>query len=222
VASLWLRFEGSQPTLADNGDIILKTGAGEVRQHKSRVWQEATGQRTEVKSRYALSKSGDVGFVLSNYDQSADLIVDPIVSYSTYLSGTSTDSSAGMAVDVSGYTYLTGQTYSVNFPATSETNRGNGDVFVTKLNPSGTGIVYSTIIGGSQLDGGRGIASDSAGNAYVTGYTRSTDFPVTVNHFSTGQHAFALKLDITGNILYSTALGGNDVDIGVAIATDAS
>ena len=93
VNCLRLRFEGSQPVL-ENGNILLKTSAGKVRQHKPRVWQEANGQRTEVECRYALLKSDEVGFVLSNYNPSAELIVDPIISYSTYLSGTSTDSPA--------------------------------------------------------------------------------------------------------------------------------
>jgi hypothetical protein len=222
VASLWLRFEGSQPVLADNGDIILKTDQGEVRQHKPRVWQEASGQRTEVDCRYVLAKSGAVGFVLSNYDRSVELIVDPIISYSTYLGGTSVDQPAGIAVDPSGYAYVAGTTSSADFPATSRTYHGKTDVFVTKLNPSGTGLVYSTFIGGTASDTANGIALDSAGNAYVTGNTNSTDFPVTVNQFTAGEHAFVLRLGTTGNIVYSTALAGDGLDIGNAIATDAS
>src|SRR5216684_8089129 len=101
IYALWLRFEGSRPVLADNGDIVLKTTAGEVRQHKPRVWQEANGHRTEVDCRYVLAKSGSVGFVLSNYDRSADLTIDPIISYSTYLTGTGSDIPAGIAVDAS-------------------------------------------------------------------------------------------------------------------------
>jgi hypothetical protein len=81
VNALRLRFEGSRPTLADNGDIVLKTSTGEVRQHQPRVWQEADGQRKEVTCRYRLADSGEVAFVLSNYDRSAELVVDPIISY---------------------------------------------------------------------------------------------------------------------------------------------
>jgi sugar lactone lactonase YvrE len=220
--ALWLRFEGSRPTLADNGDIVLKTSGGEVRQHKPRVWQEANGQRTEVECRHVLSASGDVGFAFSNYDRSADLIVDPIISYSTYMTGTGSDAPAGIAVDGSGYAYITGSTFSSDFPVTFGTYQGNQDVFVTKLNPTGTGLVYSTYIGGTASDTGRGIALDNAGNAYVTGFTSSINFPVTVNTFTSGQHAFALKLGSTGNIVYSTALAGNSNDAGLAIAADAS
>jgi uncharacterized repeat protein (TIGR01451 family) len=230
VDSLRLLFEGSQPVLAGNGDVLMKTSVGEVRQRKPRVWQEVNGKRTEVDCRYVIAKSGEVGFVLSNYDRSMDLVVDPIISYSTYLSGTtantvfvpSPDSPGGIAVDSSGYAYITGGTSSANFPNTFGTNQGNGDVFVTKLNSSGTGLVYSTFVGGTLQDAGRGIAIDGAGNAYVTGSSSSTDFPFTVNHFTSGQHAFALKLGSTGNLVYATALAGNGADNGAAIATDAS
>src|SRR5260221_8483080 len=102
VSALRMRFEGSQPVLADNGDIVLKTSTGEVRQRRPRVWQEANGRRAEGECTYVLTKSREVGFVLSNYDQSAELTVDPIISYSTYLSGTSTDSPASIALDGSG------------------------------------------------------------------------------------------------------------------------
>src|SRR5216684_3335605 len=110
VKALRLRFEGSQPVLADDGDIVLKTSTGEVRQRRPRVWQEANGRRAEVECSYVLTKSREVGFVLSNYDPSAELTVDPIISYSTYLSGTGNDIATSIAVDGSGYAYLTGST----------------------------------------------------------------------------------------------------------------
>src|SRR5258708_8560008 len=141
VNALRLRFEGSQPVLADNGDIVLKTSTGEVRQHKPRVWQEANGHRAEVECSYVLTKSGEVGFVLSNFDRSAELTVDPIISYSTYLSGTSTDSPASIAADGSGYAYITGSTSSTDFPVTSGPNSGSQKVFVPKLIPARTGLI---------------------------------------------------------------------------------
>jgi len=222
VDTLRLRFEGGLPVLAGNGDIILKTRAGEVRQHAPRVWQEARGQRTEVASRYVITKSGEVGFVLSNYDRSADLVVDPIISYSTYLGGTSLDQPAGIAADSSGYAYVAGTTSSADFPVTSGTYHGNSDVFVTKLNPSGTGLIYSTFIGGAGKDTAYAMTLDNAGNVYVTGSTTSTNFPVTVNQFPAGEHAFVFKLGTTGNIVYSTALAGDNFDTGLAVATDAA
>jgi len=214
LQALWLRFDGSRPVLADNGDILLTNSKGEVRQHKPRVWQEADGHRTEVECRYALLESGEVGFVLSNYDRSAELIVDPVISYSTYVGsysnhGPTLDYVAGIAVDSSGYAFITGSTFSFN--GTRE------DIFVTKLNASGTGLLYSTYIGGNTDDKARAIAVDDAGNAYVTGSVAANlDQPPSVTH------ALVVKLGATGNMVYSTALAGNGLDSGLAIAIDAS
>ena len=138
--------------------------------------------------------------------------------YSTYLGGTSDDYGYGIAVDTAGNAYVTGYTASTNFPTTPgafQTTYGGGsdDAFVTKLNPTGTALVYSTYLGGTDSDGGYGIAVDSAGNAYVTGYTASTNFPTTPGAFQTtfggNGDAFVTKLNPTGTALvYSTYLGG--------------
>lgn len=126
--------------------------------------------------------------------------------YSTYLG--STTRGYGIAVDSSGDAYVTGITYS-SIPTTSgalqTTSRGGGDDgFVTKLNAGGTGLVYSTYLGGSDVDAGQGIAVDSSGDAYVTGYTGSTDFPVTSGGYqrsnnSGTQDAFVVKLNPSGS-----------------------
>jgi hypothetical protein len=164
--------------------------------------------------------------------------------YSTYLGGTGGTSSAnltdayGIAADSSGSAYVTGFTGSTDFPTVNPiqaTNKSygagtSGTAFVTKLNPAGSALVYSTYLGGSNYDGGQGIAVDSSGNAYVTGYTGSTDFP-TVNPFQGtcggcskgGQNAFVAKLNAAGSALaYSTFLGGSGSDSGSAIAVDSA
>jgi hypothetical protein len=153
--------------------------------------------------------------------------------YSTYLGGSSDDLGLGIAVDGSGNAYVTGFTGSGNFPVTAgayQTTFGGGyeDVFVTKLNASGSGLIYSTYLGGSGGDGGYGIAVDGSGNAYVTGWTDSTDFPVTAGAYQTthggGDYdVFVTKLNASGSgLVYSTYLGGNDDDVGRAIAVDGS
>src|SRR5439155_688758 len=130
----------------------------------------------------------------------------------------------------SGNAYVTGRTQSTNFPTTAgafqTTFGGTEDAFVTKLNPTGTGLVYSTYLGGSGVDDGFGIAVDALGNAYVTGFTDSTTFPTTAGAFQTTlggtEDAFVTKLNATGSVLvYSTYLGGSDVDDGLGIAVDA-
>jgi hypothetical protein len=153
--------------------------------------------------------------------------------YSTYLGGTDEDAGHGIAVDSSGNAHVTGHTYSADFPTTlaafQTTYGGNADAFVTKLNPAGSApLIYSTFLGGSGLEYGRGIAVGSLGNAYVAGQTDSINFPVTVGAFQTtsagGTHAFVTKLNLTGSapLDYSTYLGGTGPDYGFGIAVDSS
>jgi hypothetical protein len=220
--ALRLRFEGGKPPiLAGNGDLLFKTSSGELRQRKPRVWQEVEGKRHEVECSYAFLGPSEVGLVLENYNRSAELVIDPVLAYSTYLGGTNQDVATGIAVDVSGNAHVTGYTASTDFPATTGSFHGYYDVFVTKLNPSGSGLVYSTFIGGFNQDQANGIAVDNAGNAYITGFTTSSDFPFTINHLLGFQDAFVAKLGSTGVVLYCTAVGGNNQDSGAAIAVDA-
>ncbi len=152
--------------------------------------------------------------------------------YSTYLGGSGEDGGQGIAVDGDGNAYLTGHTYSINFPIANalQSTHGGGvsDAFVTKLNPAGSTLLYSTYLGGSGDDFGTGIAVDIAGSTYITGWTYSTDFP-TVNAFQptfgTGcifcSHAFVGKLNLAGNaLLYSTYIGGSSTEHGSGIAID--
>src|SRR5262249_50683732 len=144
--------------------------------------------------------------------------------YSTYLGGSIADRGRGIAVDASGNAYVTGDTDSTDFPTTpgafQPTFAGSEDAFVTKLNSSGTALVYSTYLGGNNNDLGSTIAVDASGNAYVTGPTNSDDFP-TANAiqptFGGVQDAFVTKLNAIGGLVYSTYLGGNDNDIGSTI-----
>src|SRR5207247_1687836 len=150
--------------------------------------------------------------------------------YSTYLGGRDFDNGEEVAVDAAGNAYVTGRTSSTDFPTTvaafQTTSAGGGDAFVTKLNSTGSALVYSTFLGGAESsDGGFGIAVDALGNAYVTGLTNSTDFPTTAGAFQTTigstQSAFVTKLNPTGSALvYSTYLGGSGGAEGTGIAVD--
>ena len=151
------------------------------------------------------------------------------LAYSSYLGGGGTDAGRGIAVDSSGSAYLTGQTTSTNFPTASPfqlANAGGSDAFVTKLNAAGSALAYSSYLGGSGEDVGQGIAVDSSGSAYLTGYTLSINFP-TQNPFQAanggGRDAFVSKLNAAGSALaYSSYLGGGGFDDGRGIAVDAS
>jgi hypothetical protein len=154
--------------------------------------------------------------------------------FSTYLGGAGNDLGSAIAVDPSGYVYVTGSTYSTNFPVVNAFQpawSGNADVFVTKLTPDGKSLVYSTYLGGNSIEEGEGIAADAGGYAYVSGYTASTNFPVTAGAWRTNLNgsgvavtvydAFVTKLAPNGKTLvYSTYFGGSQNDFGYRIAVD--
>ena len=169
----------------------------------------------------------EVSFALGAYDRSRPLVIDPVLSYGTYLGGTGGDAAHAVAVDEAGSAYLTGRTDSADFPlknAVQGASGGRSDAFIAKLDPTGTDLVYCTYIGGGEGDEGTGIALDSSGNAYVAGTTASADFPTRVAFQAARkgtQDAFVLKLNAAGSdILYSTYLGGGGLDEGSAIALD--
>jgi beta-propeller repeat-containing protein len=227
-----LELKGADKLSLDSrGDLVLATGGGEVRLQKPVVYQEADGARREIAGSYVLKGKHRVGFELGAYDATRRLVIDPVLSYSTYLGGSGNDVGSGIAVDSSGNAYVAGSTGSTNFPGASSStiqssNGGGGDAFVAKLNAAGSTLVYSTYLGGSGFDEGLGIAVDSSGNAYVTGLTQSTNFP-TANAFESAlsgvEDAFVAKLNATGSALvYSTYLGGSGFDVGYGIAADSS
>ena len=147
--------------------------------------------------------------------------------FSTYLGGTQSDAGLGIAVDPSGTSYISGYTYSSDFPTLHAYNSsfsGSIDVFVTKLNATGNGLVFSTYLGGTQSDAGYGIAVDPVGNSYITGFTQNSNFPTFNAYNSTyGGYSdiFVTKLNATGNgLVFSTFLGGTQSDEGYGIAID--
>jgi hypothetical protein len=216
-----------------NGDLVASVGGRDIVQRKPVVYQNIAGRRREVAGAYVRKGKSQIAFEIGEYDRSRELVIDPILLYSTFLGGGAVDayegSPFGIAVDQSGSVYVTGLTHSIDFPTTpgafDSTRNGDADVFVTKLNPEGSAMEYSTYIGGSQFDASKGIAIDAAGNAYVTGYTNSSDFPATQGAWDTqmsgGPDAFVLKLDAFGALRYSTFLGGSSYDLAYGIVVDA-
>jgi hypothetical protein len=216
-------------TIDSNGDLVVRAGQAELREEAPEIYQEIGGRRVRVSGRYVLLDSRTVGFELGYYNRSHALVIDPLVSYCTFIGGSGMSSVTGVAVDSSDNLYVTGWTESLDFPiagAVQASNQGGVDVFIAKLNAAGTAIVYATYIGGRGDDRSAGIAVDSSGQAYVTGATASTNFPLAAAVRSVnvgGKEAFALKLNATGNtLLYSTFLGGSNYDAGTAIAIDGS
>lgn len=212
------------------GNLILND-SGELRLNKPLIYQERDGDRIEIAGQYVVLDNREVGIKINKYDTSLPLVIDPVLSYSSYIGGSGDDGAYGIAVNSSGNTYVTGYTRSVNFP-TENPFQANNDygrclVFVTKMSISGDALVYSTYIGGSGRENyGFGIAVDSSGNAYVTGETSSDSFPME-NPFQAShggsRDAFVTKLNTSGNALvYSTYLGGSWEDRGFGIAVDSS
>jgi hypothetical protein len=227
-----LAVEGAQRLeLAGDGDLVVDTAAGRVIQHRPVAYQDAGGKRVPVEAQYNLIGENHVGLHLGPYDRDRPLVVDPVLSYSTYLGGSGWDQGRAIAVDASGAAYLTGTTFSLNFPVTpgafdTSYNFSFEDVFVAKLNAAGSALVYATYIGGlGQSDAGTGIAVDGSGAAHVSGSTGSSDFPTTPGALDTSHNgafdAFVAKLDAAGSALvYSTFLGGAAGEGATAIALD--
>jgi hypothetical protein len=230
VQDIRLAYRGTDGLSVDGrGDLLIHSSLGMMVDSNPLSYQEIRGRRVPVPSRFALGHDGAFGFAVGGYYRDRPLVIDPGLAYSTFLGGTDNDFATGIALDGSGNAFITGDTASADFPTTpgafDPSFNGVPDAFVTKLNPTGTALAYSTYLGGEDLDRGVDIAVDGAGNAYVTGGTGSADFPTTAGAFDTSYNgvgdAFVTKLNPTGTALaYSTYLGGRDNDFGFGIAVD--
>jgi hypothetical protein len=219
-------------TVDGGGDLTIKAGGATWRQLKPLVYQaDRDGVRHSVDAHYRVER-GRFAFAVGAYDHSRPLIIDPELVYSTYLGGSNGSGGAGAAaVDSAGDLYVAGSTTSMSFPLASAVQSADEEAqsstaFISKFDPSGNALLYSTYLGGHGTtvgaewgDVATAIAVDNAGNAYVTGYTSSIDFPL-VNPYqasnaaaasaAAGATAFVTKLDSTGStLLYSTYLGGS-------------
>jgi hypothetical protein len=219
-----------QVHLDESGDLVLVTDAGELREAKPEIYQEIEENRVQVEGGFRLVGGNQVGFEVGAYNHAYPLIIDPMLSYSTYLGGSGLDAAQAIGVDGLGNVYVAGQTDSFDFPVANpmqSTSGGGVDTFVAKLNLAGNALVYCTYIGGKWDDRAFGVAVDGSGAAYVTGRTSSSDFPTTTGArqrvLGGGRDAFVAKLSATGNqLVYSTYIGGGSHDSGKAIALDSS
>ncbi|QJD86015.1 DUF7948 domain-containing protein [Cohnella herbarum] len=219
----------------EDGGLRVRHALGEWTEDRPVSYQEIDGSRIHVACRFVLKRceEGQSGFGFelgAEYDPNYPVVIDPYLLYSTFLGGSGTDSSQGIALDSFGNAYIVGFTDSTDFPVTvgtvQPTQPGSYSAFVAKLNASGSALVYSTYLGGSLSDSGSGIAVDDLGYAYIAGSTSSPDFPTTAGAFQTtlgtaSQSAFIAKLNDTGSsLIYSTYLGSSDFQSGNAIAVD--
>ena len=227
--AIQLQLQGAsslRPTA--EGDVAVEIDGGELRLKKPIAYQEERGTRKLVEAGFVLNGRNQIAFRLGTYDHRRTLVIDPQLSYSTYLGGTVDDGATAIALDGERNAYVTGFTNSPNFPVTAGVVQPVSCkcAFVAKINASGTALLYSTFLGGGD-DEGFGIAVDSSGNAYVTGETGFDSFPTTAGAFQNANggdfDAFLSKLNPSGStLLYSSYLGGNGEDLGSTVAVDNS
>jgi len=238
-----LKLSGAGRVRVDKrGDLVIGLRGGTVRELAPRAYQEVAGRHTPVSSRYVLLAGDRVAVRVGAYDRRRPLVIDPALTYATFLGGSGIDfaNSESIAVDAAGSLYLGAVTFSSDFPVTPGAfQRTNGGArftgYVAKLNPTGSAFDYVTYLGGSKDSSGKPstgfveghIAVDPAGDVYVAGGTTSVDFPVTRGALQStnagGQDAFVAKLNPTGSgLIYSTYLGGSGDDQGLGLALDRS
>jgi Domain of unknown function DUF11/Beta-propeller repeat len=235
-----LEFDGAKRLELAEGNLIIKGEAGDVRLEAPRVYQEIAGQQQAVEGSFVLRAGNRVGFALGAYDHSQELVIDPVLTFSTYFGGTGDEHSPSIAVDGSGNIYLAGSTTSPNLPVATgllqTTLRGAQNVFIAKITPAqtngGTSVLdYVTYLGGTGTDSSAGIGVDGAGDVFVAGTTSSTDFPTTANTaYQTGPepgstgatHVFVSELQFDATkLLYSSYLSGNGADVASGMTIDA-
>lgn len=239
VGAIGLRFDdptrpNARPDVSiDRGDLVIRTSTGVMRQPRPYAYQETAKGRMTVDARYVSHGDARVTLELGAYDRAKPLIIDPVLAYSTFVGGSGNEEGQAIAVDAAGNAYVAGFTSSADFPAIRAAQpmlNGLYDVFVTKLDPTGSSFVFSTFLGGSGWERASGVAIDAAGDISVTGRTDSIDFPTTAgavdrtcgtdglcNQDALGPHtdAFVVKLDPTGSrFVYSTYLGGSSYENG--------
>jgi hypothetical protein len=230
-----MRLDGTEGLVIDaSGDLVMNVPGGEARLRAPALYQDGEHGREPVTGAFVLRNPTEVGFRVGPHDPTRPLVIDPVLVSATYLGGSSSDSAYGVAIDDAGNVYVTGSTESSDFPVEGPVQPDliaadgvRSDAFVTKLNPAGTALVYSTYLGGKGHDISYGIAVGSDGSPYVTGSTDSTDFPMSKPFRKTygggGTDAFVTKLGPQGAVIdYSTFLGGGGTDTARGIALDQS
>jgi len=224
-----LVYEGARGLQLDaDGDLLVRTRRGRLEDARPVAFQRIGGRRVAVRSRYVLRGGTRYGFRLGKHDSRRPVVIDPGIAYATYLGGAGVEDSGGIAVDASGAAYVTGMTASADFPDTPGALDGSGsgsDAYVAKLNPSGTALEWATYLGGDDFDESNAIAVDASGHAFVTGMTRSGDFPASPTAYRgeqyAGQDAFVARLEPDGSgLVYASYLGGAGADSGQAIALE--
>ena len=225
---LRLRYSGMKSMrLHPSGSLELQTQTGSIREREPEAYTiDRTGERHNIRASFRILHPGEVVFEVAPYDRSQALVIDPVLSFSTFLGGSEHDSATSIVADGSGNAYAAGWAESADFPVTGGLPHG-GDIdgWVAKFTPSNT-LAWCTYIGGSADDAVTGIAVDAYGNAVLAGYTSSSNFPIAFPIQATlngTRNAFVAKLNATGTgLIFSTFLGGSLSDAAASVALDSS
>ena len=214
-------------SLAANGDLVLHKGSDEVRLQAPILYQPFHGMQVPVTGQYKVQNSTHVSFTVGQYDQTMPLVIDPVLVYSTFLGGVADDEATAITVDSSGSAYVTGWTDSPNFPlaSQSQTLPGSTNIFLVKLDVSGSSLIYADYIGGSSEDYPIAMVLDGSNDVFLTGYTNSSDFPILNPYESsyTGyEDVFITEVSADGALLYSSYLGGSNYQSASGIGLDST
>ena len=242
-------IEGADLKLDDDGNLLMAIAEKtEIIHHRPKIYQELNGKQIPIEGTFVI-KNNRVSFTVAQYDRTQTLVIDPVIEFATYLGGNDVDTGNAIAVDSQGYIYVTGNTWSNNFPTQNGyqlTKPTAGiysrwppplDIFVTKISPDGRALIFSTYLGGQWVDTGDDIAVDNQGTIYITGRTYSDNFPTQnayqarpnpaigtpqgFHYFSDKGDAYITKLAPNGqSLVFSTYLGGSKRDEGQSIAVD--
>ena len=239
-AQAQLEFDGAKRLQLQDGALLIEAQGGAVRLDAPRVYQQIDGRQQPVAGSFVLQANNRVGFAIGPYDHSRELVIDPVLSYSTYFGGTGDEHASQVAVDSLGNIYLAGSTTSANLPVQAGnfqgTLKGTQNVYIAKINPSNgvNGLIFVTYLGGDGIDTPAGVAVDGAGDPFVAGTTTSDNFPTSLTPYqsapeagSTGtQHVFVTELlnnadGVANSLYYSSYLSGSGDDIATGMAIDA-
>jgi hypothetical protein len=228
VSAIRIEWSGVKSRRVDTaGDLVLETSGSRILQRRPVAYQTVDGRRVEVAAKYKLSQDG-VAFELGQYDRGETLVIDPSLSYSTYLGGAGLDDAAAVAVDQFFTAFVAGTTASANFPTSTSaldgTLGGQNDAYVTRFDVIGASLLYSTFLGGAGLDNATAIAVDDLGTAFVTGETQSPDFPLRnafKDHPDGAFDGFLVMINPSGSsVLFGTYFGGVARDVPTGIGMD--
>ena len=239
-----LEFDGAKQLELKDGDLVIHGESGSLRLAAPAVYQTANGLRQAIAANFVLRGRNRAGFAIGAYDRSRELVIDPILSFSTYFGGSGDELNTFVAIDGSGNIYLAGSTTSPNLPVSSgvfqSTLNGTQNVFIAKITPpaisptQSASLVYVTYLGGNGSDTPVGIGVDAAGDAFVAGSTTSTNFPTTASAYQTvpeagssgPQHVFVTELvgpntsTPAQTLFYSTYLSGSGDDVASGMTID--